>query len=312
MIAMYLLRKWYVDLLTHDGMYLFLYYAFIRIAGVITRSLVLHIAPAGADDAVSIPLGADSHIEDASGGREIRVGLKAGGILIGRNGCRITARDPRATVDLVYSPLTSAAASPVIIAGTNGGHIRWEPIGVRYRVSGTVTMNGSRFDVEECPGYADFLESTILPLRVPVRKLIWGRGHFPTADLTFMHASGGSGTPSWSRLIVYRGEKVEESDMVEITGASGLPADSSTNTLGSYLLRATLPREEFAMTVSHRKAVQRGSFIDQQKIRWQPARSFIKRVTRDPRGTKYLSSAEIPAWGRNATGLFMIDEEACL
>jgi hypothetical protein len=307
---MYILRKWYLDVLTADGIYIFLYFAYVRVAGYTMRSLVLHVAPGGSEDSLTIPLRVRSHEERSGGEREIVVSLHSGAIRIGREGCHVSATNSLASVDLDYTPITQGKYRAVRIEGQHGGHILWEPIGVRYRVEGRVLLNGSRIDIHESAGYADFLESTILPPRVPVRRLFWGRAHCPEGDLAFMHASGVAGGPSWSRLILHRQGRMEESDSVVITDPSGHWSGPAAMGIGHYVVRAPLTSGEFQMTVRHQKTVQKGSFVDQQRICLPLLGSLVKKVTRDPRGTKFLSCVDVPAWG--ASDLLMIAEEAHL
>jgi hypothetical protein len=305
MLAMYLLRKWYIDLLTPGGEYLFLYFAFVRLAGFTFRSLVLHVAPSGAGVPVTIPLKARWHQDRAGDDRMVLVGLESGGMRISPEGCRVLAVDKGVSLDLVFTPSTHSGRQRVRIDGPRGSHIFWEPVCLRYKVEGHARVSGAPIDVRGAAGYADFLESTVLPPEVPVRRLLWGRVHGPASDLVYMRASGLSGTPSWSRLIL-RSKTFEESDTVLISGLSASAPDQSL--ANGYLLRAPLPSGEFQMTVRRRKTVQDSGFIDQQNIRLLA--SLAKRVTRDPRSTKFLSSAEIPAWGKGE--FTMIDEEACL
>jgi hypothetical protein len=305
-LAMYLLRKWYLDLLTPGGDYLFLYFAFVRLAGVTFRSLVLHVAPAGAADPITIPLHAQSHEDRAGEDRHLQVRLDSGAIRIGPEGCQVLVANEEVTLDLAFATTTHSGRERVRIDGPRGSHILWEPVGLRYSVEGRVLVRGVRFSVRGGAGYADFLESTVLPPEVPVRRLHWGRVHGPASDLVFMHASGLAGTPSSSRLIL-RGETIQESDRVLISGLPGRSAGAST--ADGYLLTAPLPGGEFRMTVRHQKTVQKAAFIDQQKFGPLLA-ALVRKVTRNPRGTKYLSRAEIPAWGRG--GYSMIDEEAYL
>ncbi len=297
---MYLLRKWYFDLLTNGGTYLFLYVAYVRLAAAKMCSLVFHIAPADSVTTHTIPLPVMSLKEGGKEGREFHALLMDGSVTQTRNGCSILAKHPRCSVDLNFAPVIPGGASPVVIPG-DSGHILWEPIGIRYRVDGLVTFDGMRLDATGSAGYADFLESTILPHRVPIRRLLWGRAHHPEADLTFIHASGTEGSPAWSRLLLHREGKIEESDRIEIVRA-----------VDEYTLRARLPDRDLHIKVRRRKLVQCSSFIDQQKIRWTIARSLVKKLTRDPHGSKFLSCIDVPGWESNDRGSFMIDEEAYL
>ncbi len=305
---MYLLRKWYFDLLTPGGTYLFFYFAYIRLAGAYMRSLVLHIAPENSTDSHTFPLTVKSVGEGE--GHDFQAILKNGSVTLERGGCRIKAGDARSSLDLDFAPVVPGGTRPVLIPG-KGGRILWEPICIRYRVGGRVTLDGSCLDVTGSAGYADFLESTILPPRVPVRRLLWGRAHFSGSDLTYMHASAEGGEPSWSRLVLHRGGKIEACDGIEITRPAvkdGVPTADNDE----YRLRARLPGEEFRVTVRRRKLVQRAGFIDQQKIRWPVARSLVKKFTRDPRGSKYLGCIEVSGGNGDDQRAFMIDEEAQL
>lgn len=307
---MYILRKWYCDLLTTGGTYLFVYFAYVRLAGVTTRSLVLHIAPEGSARPQTFSLPVNS-FREGDGGR-LDVALKDGRLGVDRKVCHLAARNSRADVDLHYTLVVPGGTRPVRIEPSARGHVLWEPLGLRYRVDGQLTLDGLRVAVEGSAGYADFLESTILPPWVPVRRLLWGRAHLPDADLTFMRASGEAGSASWSRFLLHRGGKIEESDNVAVTDQSARDADPSDPNTGGYVLRVRLPDENLCMTVRRRKPVQCASFIDQQAIRWPMARALAKKVTRDPHGSKYLSSIDVMGWGTHDPPPLMIDEEAFL
>ncbi len=307
---MYILRKWYCDLLTARGTYLFVYFAYVRLAGATARSMVLHIAPEGAARAHTFSLPVDSFRAPDGGGLDVI--LKDGRIGVDRVRCDITARNPRADVDLHYTLVVPGGTRPVLIKPSGRGHVFWEPIGLRYRVDGQMTLDGVRIDVGGCAGYADFLESTILPPWVPVRRLLWGRAHLPDADLTFIRASGETDSTSWSRLILHRGGKIEESDDIEITDQKGVHAPPSGMDGTGYVVLARLPEESLHMTVTRRKPVQCASFIDQQSIRWPVARTLAKKITRDPHGSKYLSTIDVTGWNTRDPLPMMIDEEAFL
>jgi hypothetical protein len=79
---------------------------------------------------------------------------------------------------------------------------------------------------------------------------------------------------------------------------------------GGYNVRVPLPGREFQMTVKHQRPVQQANFIDHQKIRFPVLNSLVKKITRDPRGTKFLSRVDVPSWGLQ--NLLMIDEEVQL
>ena len=286
---MYRLQKWFFDLLTPSGEYVYAYVAVVRLAGREFRSLTLHVARPvqGLMLTRSIPVVGCEQTEDAGEHRVIR--LQAGEIVIGGDSCTLEVHDNRCFVNLRYEGCGKDNPMPVKISTASHHHILWRPLHLKYRVAGAVAVDDQRIGAHGAYGYVDYLECTYLPPGVPVRSLYWGRLHHPDFDLVYMHALGKRGTPAWSGVCGRMcGKQIGGSDLA-LRIAAGKRGVGGTD---GYELRWGDRGREIVVNVRHVAPVQQGSFIDQQEFRSSAARSILKCLTRNPRGEKYLSSAD--------------------
>ncbi len=309
---MYSLKKWYFDFLTPQRDYVFIYFADVRLAFITLRSLTVHLARPSQGvlltRCITIPSGrlrgADADIQRLSGGR----------ISCDRAEWVIAFSDEHCSVQLHYEPgEPESEARPVIIPTGTKSSIIWRPLASKRRVSGYVCVDNRRVEVERDNGYIDYLESSCLPPLVPVRSLHWGRVSSQDLDVVFMHAASTRKAHVWSALYGHANGCSFLSDRVTIeplpaaNGFAEMPAGD-----GGYSLHATTPAGTARVDIQHRAVVQQGSFIDQQEHTSRMTRWLLKLISRNPRGTKFLSSADvhldfqgIPARKRDVA---MIDE----
>jgi hypothetical protein len=169
-----------------------------------------------------------------------------------------------------------------------------------------IDAGGTRTEFANAKGYADFVGSTILPPRVPVRTLRWGRLHHDAADLTFVRTAWNEEAPGWSAVVARVGSKIYRGDQVFVNPAAGC----------AYGLRAPLPSGELLLEVRHGEVLQDGGFIDQQDWKFRMTEPVVRLVTRDPRSTKWASSAHLLLRVDGKTleveGAPMVDELASL
>jgi hypothetical protein len=312
--VIYRLRKWYFDFLTPGLDYCFVYFADVRILTAKFRSLTVHLARPGRVPATkSLPVGhchEDVHSETA---RSFR--LSCGGIELGENSCAIDVSGPGCSVHLTYEGLRGFEGKPVVIRTGGRSKIVWRPLQMRYRVSGSVVIDGEAVEVPGFDGYVDYLESSYLPPVLPVRTLHWGRLHHDGLDLVYMRAGDGTGRTAWSRLSAHAGDSVTECHELAITSgpAQGGPESLSS---GGYEAEAACGSGRVHMKVRHAAAVQESSFIDHQNLKSGAVRYVLKKLTRDPRSTKWLSTADVVlergGIGRVFTNVPLIDEFALL
>jgi hypothetical protein len=280
---MYRLRKWYCDFLTPRLEYCFLYYAEVRIPGKTFRSCTLHRAGTGGTPRVTRAIPLEVTEQEHVGERDVSLRFAAGRMAISEGASTVDVSGGGAFLHLQFLPLFAFESGPVVIQGGGGAHILWTPLHLRSRVSGSLAIDGVVTVAEACSGYIDYLESTFLPPFVPVRTLHWGRLHHPEVDLVYMRAAADGGRPAWSRALARTGGSIGEWEHIGIIPQEG----------EGYALSGSSASGRIGLTVRHSAAVQEGGFVDHLKIRSSLLRSVVKRVTRDPRSTKWLSYADV-------------------
>ena len=288
------LRKWYFDFLTGGLDYCFVYFADVRILGATFRSLTVHVARQGRGVPATRSLGVDLAAEQFDGRRGRTISFSGGDINIHDNWSAINADEPGCSVHLRYAPLNGFHPRPVVIGGGGRSQILWRPICLKSKVSGSVRVGGDVIEVEGCNGYVDYLESSYLPPAVPVRTLHWGRLHHPDLDLVFMRAADGPGTAAWSRLSCQAGTSVIHCDDVAIVNVPDPHGSvSHASSPSGYTVHAACDSRRVEMKVRHASVVQENSFIDRREVKSAGVRYVIKKLTRNPRSTKWLSYADV-------------------
>ncbi len=286
---MFHLKKWYFDFLTPEKQYVFIYYASARLGPGIMRSLTLHLAwpRQGVLVARSIPV--TGALELAADGEIVRALF--GRITCGKSEAMLAITDGDCAVQLRYKAEPGPELRPVVIPTGKRSSVSWKPFGLKYRVSGFVALAQHRVEVKDALGYIDYLESSCLPPLVPVRTLYWGRLAQPDLQIVFMRAATRNGTKAWSALYGCTNSMQFESERVVIQPERKLVSGQPEG--NGYSLRADWSVGAVEMQVRHEAVVQEGSFIEQQEHASKLGRRILKLLTRNPRSTKFLSSADV-------------------
>jgi hypothetical protein len=315
--GIYRLRKWYCDFLTSGLDYCFVYYADVSLFGATFRSLTVHLARPrkGTPITKTIPLGRVEEVAVGSNARTFR--FDGGQIAISDGPCSVDVAGSGLSVHLRFVPTEGLQGLPVEIRNGGQKRIVWKPLHLKSRVSGSIVVGEETVEVMRCDGYVDSLESTFLPPVVPVHTLYWGRLHHPELDLVFMRAGSGPEGPAWSRMSIRSGKSLTEwEDLQLVNMLDPLEPASREVSHGGYYLHASSGSRRAHLQVRHVAPVQVSSFIDHQEVRCAAVRYILKKLTRDPRSTKWLSYADVvvedPASTLRITNIPMIDEFALL
>ncbi len=286
-------RKWYFDLLTDREDYVFVYFAYARFLGMITRSMALHLAEPGGDQR-TISFSVADHEEQHDNASGLTILFPEGKIVAGSCGGSIALGRNDNRVDLDFAASNQFSRPATTIAANGKAAISWTPLALRYRVSGDIRFAGRLLRVRDADGYADLVESSYLPPLVPVRTLYWGRLHHPDVDCAYVHALNAGGAVVRSKLYVETDRQVRESIPGPFEGpGSGFPIDPARPFPLAYTLGARMENEEVRVKVHCGPEVQRAAFLEQQEMKSRAARYLLRTVTRNPRSIKYLSRADV-------------------
>lgn len=311
------LKKWYFDLLTANHDFLFLYFASMHIAGVTAHSLTLHVARPDLGIVLTRYIPVPGY-EEAFDGKGCRVISMPGGVIrITEEECALELSGNQCAVNLRYRGTGDIVSRPFLISNATHPHILWQPLQLKYCVSGFVVLDGKRIDVRDVEGYADYVECTYPPSLVPVRSFLWGRLHHPDIDLTFVHARGGRGGREWSALYGKSYDGSLESDCLSVVPSFPVNDLGPGRTgVERYDLHGMTTGGEILLKVRRVTVVHRGSFIDDQNISSAILRAAAKLLSRNPRSTKFLSVADVflvtGTTQRYMNNIPMIDERVIL
>ncbi|MFH1176103.1 MAG: hypothetical protein V1750_01755 [Acidobacteriota bacterium] len=284
------LRKWYLDGLNADGAFVLAFLAEVRFVGLAHRVLNLEVVPPGGVAAarLSIPLRRLEATPDGGAsfdGGGLRLG-PAGGLTVERD-------DLRVDLKLTHPAPARDEELPVLEVAHGRRRLLWMPRVPTAELCGTVALPGQLFEVASCQGYADFVESTILPPITPVDLLLWGRAHDPEAAATFA-------------LLVRARRPLRGLVVVEHRGrleAFGTPALSvhelAPAPVGGgmcprrYEISATRPDARVQVSVEHGRPLSVADFVADSMPSHPRAAAALSLLARRPRGAKHLAVAVV-------------------
>jgi hypothetical protein len=277
MIPFYL-KKWYLDLISDDGVVVYLYFIATKIAGMHGGNISAHVAlPDGGSLAASMNRRvilvdskrsaecAPSFLKNAAGSAHARVALPQlyidlhyhssdtpwvpteGGVLLRRSGNYLAWN----------VPLPAAAADGVIRSGRQ-----------EWRVSGV--------------GYQDIVEMTLPPWRLPIAELNWGRAHCGRYTVVFDRVKLTDGTTL--QYVMLSGES---------TDAGMVASETFTIETDEGDQKTTLRHDSFALHLSLRHILAEGEIASGEQIRYRLLRKFLAKASGNPIEKKMVSEAAL-------------------
>ncbi|UCF39993.1 MAG: hypothetical protein JSW43_09650 [Gemmatimonadota bacterium] len=242
----FFLEKWYVDTLLDDGSIVIVLLGRLRVLGLERARLTAELhRPDGTTVRGSAAVGT---IRRGAAGRTFD-----GGRL---EPTELTWRTPTLSGRLRLTPRYPATqlGDPLVRDGSR--QLRWIVEVPDAEVDGELAWDGQRLAVKG-RGYRDYLALDLLPWRVPLRELHWGR------------AACGAHACCWVRQRL-------EKRVLEGTWRDGA--------MTSGYEPPALERE---------RVIQRGPVADLPLMRIGPLRSVLRRLARDPQQTRTVSRATL-------------------
>ncbi len=312
----YRMRKWYWDVLSPECEYFFVYFGSVEFCGRKFGSFTVHHAPSGGacTETRSWNVRWTECGEEQSGRR---ISFPGGDILVDGKGSSIKFAQGDSAISLVYTSMDAGAYAPVVMGDRGRRSILWRPNGLRCEVRGSLKLGDRILRLDRANGYGDYLESTILPPAVPVRRLVWGRLHHRDVDLVYVYATGNPGGKVWSRVMGTVRDEPFRADNLQLLAEGEAPVlRSDLSCPAVYRLTRGDASNTLSVSVRRIRPVQESSFIDHQDRSSPVVRAIARSLTRNPRSAKFLSEAEIVmtsgSTGTTIRAIPLIDEEAFL
>ncbi|MCK5067634.1 MAG: hypothetical protein KAR16_09350 [Bacteroidales bacterium] len=308
-------EKWFVDVLTLDRDYIIFFHTLLEVLGIRVCFVEVNISRFGE--------GHNFHLN-----RKLKVIKRSGHTISTRQGHILYEEEMGKIMLLLRGMEIELNINPVHpsdfirlgmkIRKRGNGYLEWKPLYLKAMVEGRIRIEGEReqvMDEEKITGtgYADYLYSTMSPFRVPVRQLYWGRLHSQDLDLTFSYALGAHDEVTGAQMMVQAGGETIRLDKISVHADRWEEFISPGITCpASYMIKASSQRMQLALKVVHLKPAIVSEFMENLKELGRLGLAILRRISREPRGIKFYSSAclefVLDGQTRKLDEVFMIDE----
>ena len=172
MIPFYL-KKWYLDLISDDGVILYIYFIAARIAGIRWGNVSAHLTPA---DGKSIRSSINRRVALLDSSRSAACGRSF--LANESGGSHVHLELPQLEIDLRYQSAGEswAPGEDGVLLRRNGQCLSWNVPAPAAAAEGVIRSDRQEWHVRGT-GYQDIVEMTLPPWRLPIAELAWGRAH---------------------------------------------------------------------------------------------------------------------------------------
>ena len=291
-INLYRFEKWYFDILSKNKDYIIMFFSLFKIMGFRFGFFVVDHGSFEKKDPVFKTSTTKLKILKRKGDTFL---TDKGVIEIKKDKSSIdlTFHQTSIKVDITSKSTLSSTIPGLFIKRSKRQYLNWRPLFLKHHFTGNIRNEFEDLHVQGS-GYADYLTSTIQPLKVPVSMLYWGRLHGEGFDLTYSYAEGSKKEASWGAMI-YHVDNISwqlnilnlepvEFRYLEETGISCPTA---------YHIQAKNNSLEISLEVRHIKPAIVSSFSDIPGTSGRLKKSLTKMLLRNPKGGKFFSSAKI-------------------
>lgn len=172
-MSLFYLKKWYFDLITTQGDALYLYFIAVRMAGFGQGLASAHLSFADGRH-----LHSSTRTKFSAPEANGNIGLGRHSLSNSKNFVCVHMEFDNLALDLRYSTLVGPwqPTADGILWQKKQKYLIWKVAQTEANVEGTMAF-GSRKVFVRGLGYQDIVETTILPWRLPITELLWGRAH---------------------------------------------------------------------------------------------------------------------------------------
>jgi hypothetical protein len=298
----YEFRKWFFDVIGGRDDYLILFFTQLKVG----KSHRMYFQMHGSRRGPSLSFNPEISCIRTLG----QIG-NDGGVLLFDEGevrfensdCSINLEFEDCKVNLVYrTGRINWSENPVHFYKQKNGFIDWIPLIPGSSVSGSIQTRGEQIIFNDARGYCDEVLSTILPWKVLIYQLHWGRLNHEKINLSYSVIRNRGSIPDVSRLYleadghfyILEGFSFEIIQQKKSTSMNLLYADQ-------YIIHGTSCDLNLAIEVSDHEEMIINDFMDYRNEYGKMATGILKWISRNPHGIKFSASANIDIRIRNET-----------
>lgn len=224
-----------------------------------------------------------------------KITFKEGEIDLGTESVKINLAASDFAIDLEYSNAHGVThhVNPFFIRTSGTSFLSWTPVQLKGRVNGKISAGGNQINYYNAKGYIDEVKTSVLPVRLQIRKLFWGRLHHQEIDLTYSIVTDKK-HKSESMLFLYFKSVYDEFKNVkyETFNEKFIP-DLNITRPDKVILMAKNERYSITIGISYNKELILNDFMDPGDQYNKVFFRILRRISENPKGVKFLAIADI-------------------
>jgi len=218
-----------------------------------------------------------------------------GGIRFDNSNCSIKLEFEEFKVNLLYSSdKIFWPENSVYYDKKKNGTIEWKPLIPGGNVSGSINTRDGLKTFIDARGYCDEVISTILPWKVPVSQLYWGRTNNAKINISYSFMRDRNSIHETSRLYLNAAGRVYILDgftfkIIQYRKSTSMDLIFADR----YIIQGTSGDLMITIEVSDHEEMIINDFMDYRNEYGKVATSLIRWISRNPHGIKFSAEANI-------------------
>ncbi|MFA6483540.1 MAG: hypothetical protein WCW62_13240, partial [Bacteroidales bacterium] len=170
----------------------------------------------------------------------------------------------------------------------------WIPLILSGKVTGTIQANGPVMIYQGSSGYCDEVVTDILPWKVPVSRLYWGRLIDNRVSLTYSILQARGSVQKVSRLFmdVDGNQFIIDNLSLEILKREHSQR-MNLNYPERYIIRCQQGKVSVTLEISGHQEMVLNDFMDYRKVYGRLATGLLRWISRNPKGIKFRASVKV-------------------
>jgi hypothetical protein len=305
-------KKWFFDVLTSEETYIILFVSVIRVGWKHFSYLQLHTSGKATKNGFSKKISCEISLKFVQETNHSVI-FEKGKIEFSENNVDIKFNTPELNCSVNYFSQYGFSGKPLILKAHQNSSLKWNPHQLKSIVNGKIQLEGQGdFALFSEPGYCDFVESDILPFKIPVRNLFWGRGHQFQCSFSWSVIKNKAGKYH-SKIFVFVGTELMEFEDVKLLvqkekKASGIPLIYPEK----FSLKGNNQDAEVAIAICSHEEMIVSDFLAYSKKYGKYPEQVLRFISRNPMGIKFCATAtlELVKYGKQYRfeNLIIVDE----
>ena len=283
------LDKWFFDVMFPDSSYVFFYIARVRLFGLSFSRINLHYKTG--EELYSYSEKIRLKVTDKK-----NFAVWPGTFRQEGNNLKLVIAKGELVIGLIFksSRISGSEKLKEEFIQLKRKSIKWTPVLLKAEVEGSITLGELTRSVSNYDGYIDYMSSRILPFRVPVVEIYWGRLHHEKIDLCWSIAYPEDPTTPYVKCICRFGDRLEETGkvmlMIKELGRSEV---FRKGYIRRYKLEVKFRKYQVSLTINKQEDIFVSEFLDEHKRLNPLLTGVLKIISGNPGGIKFMSQAEL-------------------